>query len=465
MSGAEALEVLVVDDDPAIRDSLRRALESAGHAVAVASSGAEALARLEPSPPEVVLLDINMPDLDGLEALGRIRESAPATSVIMVTGEATLANAVRAGQRGAFDFIEKPPDLRHLLGVVAEAGRLARLRAREAEPGPRVAASDVEGGTSAAAEAAPLGMIGRSPALLALIEQVRRVAPSQGRVLITGENGAGKELVAHAVHALSRRAAGPFVKINCAAIPRDLVESELFGYEKGAFTGAMQSKKGRLELADGGTLFLDEVGDLSLEAQAKLLRVIETGEVERVGGTRTATVDVRIVAATNKDLGEGLEHGDFREDLFYRLNVLPLHVPALRERRGDVPLLATRFLEASCTAEGRPPKRLSPEARQVLEEYHWPGNVRELKNLMERAAILVPGDEVRAEDLAPWLESPAGREDGAGLRGEIERREEDAIRRALENAGWNVTQAASGLGIDRTNLHRKMRKYGISRRA
>jgi transcriptional regulator with PAS, ATPase and Fis domain len=297
-----------------------------------------------------------------------------------------------------------------------------------------------------------------------LIETVRRVAPSQGRVLITGENGSGKELVAHAIHKLSRRAAGPFVKINCAAIPKDLVESELFGYERGAFTGAMQAKKGRLELANEGTLFLDEIGDLALDAQAKLLRAIETGEIERVGGTRTLSFDVRIVAATNHDLTAAVEDDRFREDLYYRLNVLPIHVPPLRERPTDVVPLAQHFLASFCAAEGRLAKHLSPEAGTVLMEYHWPGNVRELRNLMERAAILVDATEVRAEDLAPWLESAASRDDGVGLRGEIERRESEAIRKALDAANWNVTQAAAGLDIDRTNLHRKMRKYGISRR-
>jgi DNA-binding NtrC family response regulator len=447
MGADDRFEILVVDDDPAIRASLGRALQGAGHAVAEAASGEEALTRLESHPPDVVLLDIRMPGLDGLDALARIGECAPATSVIMVTGEATLANAMRAGQRGAFDFIEKPPDLLHLLGVVAEAGRAARLRRH----------------AGAVPPAADFGIVGSSPAVQALIEQVRRVAPSQGRVLITGENGSGKDLVAHAIHALSKRAGGPLVKINCAAIPRDLVESELFGYERGAFTGALQSKKGRLELADGGTLFLDEVGDLSLEAQAKLLRVIEAGEVERVGGTRTTTVDVRIVAATNKDLAAALESGDFREDLYYRLNVLPVHVPALRERRSDVRPLAVHFLAGFCAAEEKSAKRLGEEACRLLEEYHWPGNVRELRNLMERAAILVTGEEVSAGDLAPWLESAPGREEGSGLRGEIERRETEAIRRALEGANWNVTQAAASLGIDRTNLHRKMRKYGVGR--
>ncbi len=441
------LDVLVVDDEADGRRALRDSLEDRGHRVEEAASGEQALAILEDRAVDAVLLDLNMPGLHGLDALVKIRELAPDTGVIVVTAEKTTENAFKAAQRGAFDFIEKPVrDVPHLLAVLAEAARITRMR---------------RGATAGAG--ADLGMVGESPALDALMDKVRRVAPSQGRVLITGENGAGKELVAHAIHTLSKRAEGPFVKLNCAAIPKDLVESELFGYERGAFTSATQAKKGRLELADHGTLFLDEIGDLSLEAQAKLLRVIETGEFERVGGTRTLQCDVRIVAATNKDLAAARAAGEFREDLFHRLNVLPLHVPALRERRGDIAVLARHFLAAACSAEGMPAKELADEARGILDDYAWPGNVRELKNLMERAAILVEGDTVRAEDLAVWLE-PAAAEEGVGLRGEIERREADAIRRALEAADWNVTQAAAGLGIDRTNLHRKMRKYGIARR-
>ncbi len=447
MTGRARLDVLVVDDDPAIRDALRAVLEHAGHMVAEAGTGEGAVAMLEERRFDVVLLDLAMPGMHGLDALERIRENAPDVGVIVVSGEGTIANAIRAGQRGAFDFIEKPPDRERLLEVVAQAAQVTGLRrAASSRPGD------------------DLGILGSSPAIAALIESVRRIAPSQGRVLITGENGSGKELVAQAIHALSRRATGPFVKINCASIPKDLVESELFGYERGAFTGAMQSKKGRLELADHGTLFLDEIGDLALDAQAKLLRVIETGEVEKVGATRTQTFDVRIVAATNKDLAAGVDDGSFRQDLFYRLNVLPLHVPPLRERPGDIATIAEHFLNRFCATEGRAQKRLTPEARVLLEEYHWPGNVRELRNLMERAAILVETTDVRADDLASWLESVTDRGDGVGLRGEIERREAEAIRKALESANGNVTQAAQGLGIDRTNLHRKMRKYGIARR-
>ncbi len=448
MSTNDRRAVLIVDDHDQQRRLLCGMLEDEGWMVAEAPSADRAFGLIEERRFDAVVLDVNMPGTDGLTAMLRIAEMDPELQVVIVTGEPLIQKARDYVVRtGAHDVIAKMPEPEHLLGVLDEAARITRARRQRGAPGP-----------------GDLGIVGQSPAIQALVEHVRRVAPSQGRVLITGENGSGKELVAHAIHSLSKRAAGPFVKINCAAIPRDLVESELFGYERGAFTGALQAKKGRLELADGGTLFLDEIGDLSREAQAKLLRVIESGEVERVGGTRTATVDVRVVAATNKDLAAAIESGDFRQDLFYRLNVLPLHVPPLRERPSDVPLLAAHFLGAFCAVEGRPEKRLAPEARALLEDYHWPGNVRELRNLMERAAILVAGEELRAEDLAPWLESGPDREDAVGLRGEIERREAEAVRKALEGAGWNVTQAAAGLGIDRTNLHRKMRKYGIARR-
>jgi two-component system, NtrC family, nitrogen regulation response regulator NtrX len=447
MSARAGLSVLVVDDDPAIRGALREILEHAGHTVKEADTGARAVAALESGRADVVLLDLAMPGMHGLEALERIRDLAPDTGVIVVTGEATLKHAIQAGQRGAFDFIEKPPDREHLLALVEQAARVTRLRRG---PSPPPAADG-------------LGIVGKSPAMAELMEQIRRIAPSQGRVLITGENGSGKELVAEAIHSLSKRASGAFVKLNCAAIPRELLESELFGYERGAFTGAVQAKKGRFELAHEGTLFLDEIGDLALDAQAKLLRALETGELERLGGTRTLTFDVRVLAATNRDLRERVEVGDFRQDLFYRLNVLPIHVPPLREHAGDIVPLAEHFLARFCEVEGRPSVLLDPEAAALLEDYPWPGNVRELRNLMERAAILVRGASVTAGDLSPWLSDSPGRPDATGLRGEIEKREAEAIRRALESAHWNVTQAAAGLGIDRTNLHRKMRKYGISR--
>jgi len=452
MANRESLQILLVDDDSAIRRQLRGVLEDEGHVTTEAANASAAYAALEAKRFDVVLLDIRMPGESGLDALVRLREQAPETAVIIVSGEGSIENALKAGQRGAFDFVEKPiRDPESLLEVIAEAVRVSRLRRA-----PRAAGSPAGDET--------LGLVGDSPAIEKLREQVRRIGPSSGRVLVTGENGSGKELVAHAVHALSKRAGGPFVKLNCAAIPKDLLESELFGYERGAFTGAVASKKGRLELADGGTLFLDEVGDLAPEAQSKLLRVIETNELERVGGTRTAKVDVRLVAATNKDLAEAVRAGEFREDLYFRLNVLPVVVPPLRERRSDVGTLSQYFLAQFAAIEGRGELHLSPEALELLGEYHWPGNVRELRNLMERAVVLVDGDSIGAGDLLPWLESAPDENDDAGLRGRVARSEIDSIRRALETADWNVTQAASGLGIDRTNLHRKMRKYGIARR-
>jgi len=454
MSTRERFQVLLVDDDAAIRRQLRGVLEDEGHVATEAANAAESYERIERQRFDAVLLDLRMPGEHGLDALTKLREQAPDTAVIVVSGETSVENALRAGQRGAFDFVEKPiRDPGALLETLAEAVRVTRLRRRPATAPHVPAANDAQ-----------LGLVGDSAPLQRLREQIRRIAPSSGRVLVTGENGAGKELVALALHALSRRASGPFVKLNCAAIPRDLLESELFGHERGAFTGAVQSKKGRLELADGGTLFLDEIGDLALEAQAKLLRAIETGELERVGGTRTARVDVRLVAATNRDLSEAVRAGEFREDLYFRLNVLPIAVPPLRERRGDVPLLAEHFLTIFAAAEERPRPRLTDGAVELLADYHWPGNVRELRNLMERAVVLVDGDSIDAADLMPWLEAPPGEGDDAGLRGRVARSEMETIRRALEGADWNVTQAAAGLGIDRTNLHRKMRKYGITRR-
>ncbi len=463
MAQPEQFAVLTIDDDTRIRSALRDWLEDEGHEVGEAANANEGYAALEQRRWDAVLLDLTMPGEHGLDALIRIRELAPDTAVIVVSGESTIENAVKAGQRGAFDFVPKPirdPD--HLLGLLREAVKVTRLRRAETAANARTArgATAPEG----AASSATLGIVGEAPAVERMREQIRRVAPSNGRVLITGENGAGKELAALAVHALSKRADGPFVKLNCAAIPKDLLESELFGYEKGAFTGAVAAKKGRLELADGGTLFLDEVGDLALEAQAKLLRALETGEIERVGGTRTSKVDVRLIAATNKDLSAAVKSGDFREDLYFRLNVLPVVVPPLRERRSDIARLASHFLDLFCAAEERAPLALSDDARELIEEYHWPGNVREMRNLMERAVVLVNGDQITAADLNPWLESPPEEGEDAGLKGKVARSEIDSIRRALEGADWNVTQAAAGLGIDRTNLHRKMRKYGIARK-
>ena len=445
------MDVLVVDDEDDIRLMLGQVLRKEGHTIAEAGSSEQALEQLEQRRFDVVLLDINLPGMSGLDALAQIHEQTPETAVIMITGEDHATHlALLAGKRGAYDFVTKPLSplqIEYLLDAIDRAARVTHVR--RATP---------------AEETDSFGILGDSPPVHALLDQVRKIAPSQGRVLITGENGSGKELVAQAIHALSKRASGPFIKLNCAALPRDLVESELFGHERGAFTTAVQSRKGRIELADHGTLFLDEVGDLALEAQAKLLRAIESGEIERVGGSRTITFDVRFIAATNKDLSARVASEEFREDLYFRLNVLPIRVPPLRERRQDIVPLAKHFLDEVCAAEGRPALTLSDGAAELLTRYAWPGNVRELRNLMERAAVLVPGPEVTAEDLLVWLENGGSREESAGLRGEIERREAEAVRRALDAAHWNVTQAAATLGIDRTNLHRKMRKYGIERR-
>ncbi len=450
MSATPRIEVLVVDDDEAVRRAVRGVLEDAGCRISEAGDAERALDLIDERRFDAIVLDLGLPGMHGLDALTRFRERSPDTGVVILTGEGTVERARQAFKSGAHDFLEKPlkdsDGNRHLEQAVHEAARVSLLR------------------RAAPASGGELGILGESAPIRAMMEQIRKIAPVQSRVLIRGENGSGKELVAEAIHALSRRSAGPFVKINCAAIPKDLVESELFGYEKGAFTGATQSRRGRFEQADGGSLLLDEIGELSAEAQAKLLRAIESGEIERVGSTRPVRCDVRVLSATNRDLSGAVESGEFRQDLYFRLNVLPLQVPALRERPGDVALLANHFLAQLAEAEGRPRKHLTPEALALLESYPWPGNVRELKNLMERAAVLVEGNAITPGDLVTWLESAPAGADPVGLRGEIERREAEAVRKALEAASHNVTQAAAALGIDRTNLHRKMRKYGIQRR-
>jgi two-component system nitrogen regulation response regulator NtrX len=456
------LRVLVVDDEPGIRDMLSQLVEMEGHRVDTAPTGEKALTAMDERPYDVAFLDLNLgAGLSGMDVLKQARADHGDVTVVMISAQGTIAEAVEATKLGAFDFLEKPlggDRLSLLLRHLSERAALKRSA--------RAAALGVEGAVV---------MIGRSEGLRKLLRDVERVAPTQGKVLVTGENGSGKDLVARAIHLGSRRADGPFVKLNCAAIPKDLVESELFGYEKGAFTGAVQMKKGKLETADGGTLFLDEIGDLSLEAQAKLLRAIETGEVERVGGTKMSQVDVRIVSATHKDLPAGVRGGTFREDLYFRLNVLPVHVPPLRDRTEDIRPLAEHFVHEFATVEGLGEKVLDDGAIALLEDYSWPGNVRELRNLMERAVILVPGPLITAADLSDWLvpvtrvpaagpaDDEENEEGSATLREEIERREAGTILRVLEEVRWNVTQAAAQLGVDRTNLHRKMRKYGIRR--
>ena len=461
---AERLRVLIVDDSPALREEMGDRLAADGHDVETAPTGELALATLAERGFDVAFVDLNLGGgMSGLDVLRKARGDHGDLTVVLISERGSISAAVEATKLGAFDFLEKPFDrdrLRLLLAHLEERAALRRRARATAMPGSGAGA-----------------MVGGSEAMRKLMADVERVAPTHGKVLITGENGSGKDLVARALHLASRRADRPFVKLNCAAIPKDLVESELFGYERGAFTGAMQAKKGKLELADSGTLFLDEIGDLSLEAQAKLLRVIETGEVERVGGTKTSVVDVRLVSATHKDLPAAVRTGTFREDLYFRLNVLPIHVPPLRERKEDVPLLAEHFVREFAEAEGLGTKELTPAALSLLANYAWPGNVRELRNLMERAVILVPGPVIDADDIRDWLvpvtraegaraiaeADPADEDEPSNLREELERRESEAIVKVLESVRWNVTQAAAQLGVDRTNLHRKMRKYGIHR--
>src|SRR5512147_1910481 len=377
--------VLVVDDEKNIQVTLSRALSMAGYAVETAGGGREALEKIAALPVDVVVMDVRMPDLDGLAVLEKARETRPELPVIIMSGHGSIETVRSAFKLGAFDYLEKPiTEKDKLLVAVKNALALQSLRAEN---------------DALRREAGALEMVGSGPAMQRLFEIIGRAGPSEGRVLITGENGSGKELVARALHEHSRRREGPFVKLNCAAVPAELIESELFGHERGAFTGAVAARRGKFELADGGTLFLDEVGDMPAAMQAKVLRVLQEGEFERVGGQQTLRCDVRVVAATNKDLGAEVKAGRFREDLFYRLAVVPIHAPPLRERREDVPALAERFLSEACERNGRRPMRLAREAVAALQAHAWPGNVRELRNLVERLAILSDGPEIGAADV------------------------------------------------------------------
>jgi len=446
------VRVLVVDDEPGIRQSLCGVLEDEGYLADSAASGEEALEQLRRRFYELVLLDIWLPGLDGLETLARIQElpEGDRPVVVMISGHGTIETAVKATKMGAFDFLEKPLTIQKVSVVVKNAVEHRRL------------ALEV-GRLRQSAE--PYRIIGESVPMKALRQQLALMAGTNGRVLIYGESGTGKELVAHAIHALSPRAAEAFVEVNCAAIPEELIESELFGHRKGAFTGATEDKTGKFQRADGGTLFLDEVGDMSLKTQAKVLRVLDEQRFEPVGASEWVQVDVRVIAATNKNLEEEIERGNFREDLFYRLNVIPFYVPPLRERREDIPLLAEHFLREFTTAYGRKPTELTPEAYRLLQEYHWPGNVRELKNLMERIVIMNPQTRIEARHipLNTARRTPAERplEQFASLEEVRRAAERDYILKKLEETGGNVSRAAELLGLERSHLYRKMRSLGI----
>ncbi|MDP8981452.1 MAG: sigma-54 dependent transcriptional regulator [Acidobacteriota bacterium] len=445
--------ILIVDDEPLIRQSLAGVLEDEGYQADAVESGEACLEELARAGRDLVLLDVWLPGMDGLETLARIQEIpfADRPVVVIVSGHGTIETAVRATKLGAFDFLEKPLTIEKVTVVVKNALQQRRLeteleRLKENGRG-------------------PLQIIGESVPTKALRQQLALMASTNGRVLIYGESGTGKELVAHAIHGGSPRAREAFVEVNCAAIPEDLIESELFGHRKGSFPGAAEDKIGKFQKADGGTLFLDEVGDMSLKTQAKVLRSLDEQRFEPIGADTSIQVDTRVVAATNKNLEEEIERGNFREDLFYRLNVIPFYVPPLRERIEDVPLLAGHFLKEFTTAYGRKPKELTPEAYSVLQDYQWPGNIRELRNLMERIVIMNP--QIRVD--ARHIPLTAGRravfdrapERFGSLHEVRAAAERDYILKKLDETAGNVTRTAELLGLERSNLYRKMKTLGI----
>jgi len=449
--------ILVVDDEPNIRESLKGILHDEGFRTLFAQNGEDGLACLREENPDLVLLDIWMPGIDGLETLRRIRETHPDQIVVMMSGHGTIETAVKATKLGAFDFIEKPLSLEKVLLCIQNALKVRELVEENRSLKARFARENE--------------IIGSSSLMRQLQEQIAIAAPTSGWVLITGENGTGKELVARAIHHLSRRRLKPFIEVNCAAIPEELIESELFGHEKGAFTGATTQRKGKFDLAHEGTLFLDEIGDMSLKTQAKVLRILQERKFERVGGNRTIEVDVRVIAATNKDLQEEITKGNFREDLYYRLNVLPFHVPPLRDRTEDIPLLANHFLEYFCSKESRESKILSSAALEALQHYSWPGNVRELKNVIERLVIMTPQTEITEKQLPagilsrqehagkPLPSHPVG--EAGTLREARDEFEREFILQKLEENDWNVSRTAEIIEIERSNLHRKIKAFGI----
>ncbi len=454
--------VLVVDDEKNIRRTLRMVLEPEGYAVLEAESAEEAMKVLESEPVDLGLFDIRMPGMDGLTLLQKARELWRDLPVIVISGHADTTDVVDAMKRGATDFFQKPVDRARVVFSVQNAlarrsleGKVQALSARERR-------FEDE-------------MLGESPAMRKLREDIAKVAPTSGRVLVLGDSGTGKELIAQEIHRLSKRAAGPFVKVNCAAIPGELIESELFGHEKGSFSGAAARRRGQFEVAHGGTLFLDEIGDMSASAQAKVLRALQTSEITRVGSEKPITVDVRVVTATNKDLEAEVKEGTFREDLYFRLNVVPLRAPSLRERIDDVPLLAERFFLLATRENGMRPKAVDPEVHERLKQHRWPGNVRELRNVCERMVIM-SGERITVADVPEGVgpRAAAAPPPGAGAAdlsryGEVPLRElrdlveRDYILKKLEEHDWNITQAAQALGVERTNLHKKIKQHGLSR--
>jgi len=459
--------VLVVDDEKGIREALQQVLEYEEIEVQACASGGESLLKYPEFRPHLVFLDVKMQGMDGLETLRKLRELDPRAQVVMISGHGTIQTAVEATQIGAYDFLEKPLDTDRILLTLRNALQHLDLTSENVRLKAEVHAQ--------------YEIVGSSRGVKQVIERIEKVAPTAARVLIIGDNGTGKELVARAIHALSTRARGPFVEVNCAAIPTELIESELFGHMKGSFTGAFADRAGKFELADGGTLFLDEIGDMSLSAQAKVLRALEEGVISRVGSGKPLEVDVRVVAATNKDLQAEISAGRFREDLLYRLNVVPIDVPPLRARRGDIPQLVEHFVAQMGRSGGLPAKRFDPEAVKRLAAHDWPGNIRELRNAIERLLILAPGPAVTVEDVERM--AGLGTADGGAARGTVgaadvagapwmraatfeefkQVAERTYILAKLKENDWNVSETARTLEMPRSNLYKKIERYGLAR--
>ena len=463
--------ILVIDDEAAIRDSLRMILEYEDYEFVGAASGPDGIAQVRRDPPDMVVLDIKMPGTNGLETLAEIRKVDESLPVAMISGHGTITDAMQATRLGAFDFIEKPFTSERVLVTVQKGLELRSLRRENRE--------------LKLAMEAKYEIVGASPALRKVLEAVQRAAPTNATVLLLGESGVGKELVARTIHRNSPRAGQRFIQVNCAAIPEELIESELFGHEKGSFTGATEKQIGKFEQADRGTIFLDEIGDMSAKTQAKVLRVLQEQEVERLGSARTIKVDVRVIAATNKHLEEAIQRGEFREDLYFRLNVIPILVPPLRERREDIPQLVQHFAKRTSEEHNLKPKRFDPRATEALQRYRWRGNIRELRNAIERLMIMSPGDIVRVEDLPPEIRSdaparpPAAPEPAASatpgrseptatqtpplgtLREFKEAAERAFLVEKLRENNWNISKTAEALDTPRSNLYKKLEQYGI----
>jgi len=446
-------KILLIDDEESILKSLSPALEDEGFSVKTGRSAEEALAILEHESFDLMIVDIWLPGRDGLELLAEVKKRFPELQVIMISGHGTIETAVKATKLGAFDFLEKPLNLEKVILTIHHCLELSRLSRDYQRLKTEVMGEE--------------DLIGESEAILKIKETIEKVAPSEGWVLITGENGTGKEVVGKMIHRKSARKDGPFVAVNCAAIPEDLIESELFGYEKGAFTGAEGRRLGKFELADGGTIFFDEIGDMSLATQAKVLRALQEQEFQRLGGADTIKVDLRVIAATNKNLEEEMKAGRFREDLFYRLNVIPIFIPPLRERKQDIPQLVNHFFKFFSERSRLRIRRIHPQVIEALQQYSWPGNVRELKNIIERMLILAEGDEVTLKDLPPGI--VMGEKDQAvnvfsQPKFKDARRifEKQYILRQLIEHNYDVAETAEALGLDRTTLYRKMKQSGIN---